>query len=233
MGIILWIVTIIIYICNAKLINPLMESLLKKHFGIYQYYLSVNKNKLMGYSINWGGYLFQRQLVSNQTVPLKDKSIHPERIPLFELNNTIGSVAPPIDLLVVNCNPAGTDYRYYNGHQLTGDIGIYDNPHNKYLRWGAELFPQKQVATIDVFPIVCQKQDLIKKAAATEIDLFSELLGYFWELVWDLHPRALVVTNAFVKKILSGETNLNPSNNPQVMFDNDRVCHWVQFPDSD
>lgn len=48
-----------------------MESLLKKHFGIYQYYLSVNKNKLMGYSINWGGIYFKDSLLAIKQFPLR------------------------------------------------------------------------------------------------------------------------------------------------------------------
>lgn len=206
-----------------------MGAILKKYNNEYLSFLLKNKEQLMAFSFN-GINLFQRQLIDKDILSTNRVPVNPNSIPLFELNWTIEDATPPVDLLMVNCNPAGTDYKYYNAKKQNDDICCYDCPENKYLTWGSNLVSRKSMACIDVFPVVCSRQDILKHAIAKEVKLFQGLLSIFWNLVFDLDPNLIAVTNAFAGRILSGEDGLQSDNHPGIVFDAQKVCYSVAFP---
>ena len=205
-------------------------TLLSKYQKIYEGYLSRHKSYLEKIYIK-RNYIFQRVNIQKGLIPAsKLKGCPPSHIPLLEINSTL-SVTPPIDLLVVNCNPSGTDYDYYSS-QKPSDVMIYNKiKGNPYLEWGKKLLPNKKVALADVFPIVCQNQDRIKEAVKMHNALFQELYDIFWQLVCELSPKAMVITNAYVRDLIVSEKSLSLPKRVTITPDDANVRYILQCPE--
>ena len=202
---------------------------LNKYKKIYENYLSKHKSELdkiyiKGYSI------FQRVNIQNGLISSsKLKGCPITNIPLLEINSTL-SVTPPIDLLVVNCNPSGTDYNYYIS-QTPCDVMVYSKiKGNPYLEWGKKLLPNKKVVMADICQIVCQNQEIIREAIKDKKynALFQELYDIFWQLVCELSPKVLVVTNAFVRDIIVSQKFLSRPKGVTIISDDDNVRYILR-----
>lgn len=133
-------------------------------------------------------------------------------IPLFEITKlfrkpTLGRV----EVLFVNCNPSGTDVRYYQKRNATGDdFFYYDNPKNTYFKSVENFYNELKLsdgnyAMIDLFPIVVKEQAGLEKAYYAYPAFFSSLLDIFVDAVVELQPKVIVVTNAFVRELFKKE----------------------------
>ena len=114
-------------------------------------------------------------------------------------------------LLFVNCNPSGTDYKYYGEKNAKNPtiFFIYDKINSSYFN-AAKSFAEKvgvkdRYAIIDVFPITIQNQAIVKEvyknAAGKQREAFNELIEIFFNIIVEIQPRIIVATNAFVKDL--------------------------------
>ena len=139
---------------------------------------------------------------------------HPmeKSIPLIEISKLFRKpTRDRLEVLFVNCNPSGTDITYYKKKNAIGDdFFYYDKPNNAYLK-NAEAFYKElglvdgNYAMIDLFPIVVKDQAILKNAYLTYTDFFDCLVKIFVDIVIELQPMVIVVTNAFVRDVLKKE----------------------------
>ncbi len=128
-------------------------------------------------------------------------------------------------ILFVNCNPSGTDYKYYRDYyqrhaKTCPDFFLYDKEDNSYFNAAKKFAKDAGVsinesnldgnyAMIDIFPLVIQNQAVLKEAYynATEDrrKAFTELLNIFIDNVLQIKPKVIVATNAFVKDLLTSD----------------------------
>lgn len=146
-------------------------------------------------------------------------------------------------LLFVNCNPSGTDYNYYkekNSNTPT-DCLYYEDSNNRYFK-EVERFAKnvggddfENFAMIDVFPIVLQNQGYLKKAFTKSIkennsgmgEAFKCLINIFLKIVVIIEPKIVVVTNAFVKNLITNDfKNLGLV---EINADDENVCYNVKI----
>lgn len=149
-------------------------------------------------------------------------------------------------ILFVNCNPSGTDYEYYRDYNKNNEdcfcYGIY-KPDNSYFNADEEFVKNGigasvEYAMIDVFPLVIQNQDVLKKAFYNAYkknplnlrDAFDELLVAFLDHITTIKPRVIIATNAFVKDIFTQIDSplLNLQNKKySIREDSNRVCYYI------
>ena len=148
-------------------------------------------------------------------------------IPYIEITPLYRKLDPNIPgILFVNCNPSGTDYKHYrdfyqrNVNTCT-DFFLYDKEDNSYFNEAKKFAKTAGVslnesnlegnyAMIDIFPIVIQNQAVLKEAYynATDKrrrDAFNGLLRIFVRNVYNIKPKVIVATNAFVKNLLTSD----------------------------
>jgi hypothetical protein len=193
----------------------------------------MHKSKLEKISIDDKYSIFQRVNIQNGQIPAsKLKGCPITNIPLLEINSTL-SVTPPIDLLVVNCNPSGTDYNYYTS-QTPCDVMVYSKiKGNPYLEWGKKLLPNKKVVMADICQIVCQNQEIIREAIKKHKVLFQEMYNIFWQLVCELSPKVIVVTNAYVRDIIVSQKFLSRPEWINITSDDANVRYILRCPEHD
>ncbi len=192
------------------------------------------KNEFLGHSVivkEKNCPLLQREYVAQSR--LKICGCQRASIPCVEITPLYREAKD--GLLFVNCNPSGTDYPYYqkcNGTSLE-DVLCYDKPDNTYFK-AVEEFAEKiggkgfgNYAMIDVFPIVMQNQAVLKKAYGDAKgrlkDAFDELIESFLDLIIQIEPKVVIVTNAFVKDLFVNKFN----GRIRVKHDEKDVCYHL------
>lgn len=169
------------------------------------------------------GECFENQsiTVENRSVPLiqreyadinkYSKYCSQNNIPIIEITPFYKKANQ--GLLFVNCNPSGTDYKYYGEKNVKNQTNyfVYDKTDSSYFN-ALKTFAEKvgvkdRYAIIDVFPIAIQNQaivkELYKNAAGKQREAFNKLIEIFFNIIVEIHPRVIVATNAFVKDLFT------------------------------
>lgn len=111
----------------------------------------------------------------------------------------------------MNCNPSGTDIRYYKKKNAAGnDFFNYDNPKNPYFRSVENFYNELKLtadnnAMMDLFPVVVKEQAVLEKAYYAYPAFFTALFEIFVDAVVELQPKVITVTNAFVRELFKKE----------------------------
>lgn len=153
-------------------------------------------------------------------------------IPLFEVTNMFRKPTKDgVNVLFVNCNPAGTDLNHYkNNNKLCHEFFYYDNTgKNQYFQSIDDFYKElglndDNYAMIDMFPIVIQEQAVLKKAYNADPSFFAPLISIFIQAVIELQPKVIVVTNAFVGSLF--QTAIPKQIN--VQYNNVGVYHEIK-----
>lgn len=173
-----------------------------------------------------------RPLIQREYAPkyanekLKKHNCKDINIPLIEITPYYKEAED--GLLFVNCNPSGTDYKYYVGHNNTppNDFYIYDNQDNSYFNKTREFANKAEAdkfAMIDVFPLVIQNQAVLKTAISEAYSdqkpeprwtAFYEMMELFIKNVVEIKPKVIVATNAFVKDLFTCDDEDHPYSFP-------------------
>lgn len=148
--------------------------------------------------------LLQRHTINNDVIPYLEISA------LYRKANN--------GLLILNCNPSGTDVSYYTAHpeKNNGDVFFYDKMNkNSYFKAAEDISYKVGVgdnyAMIDLFPIVKQQQAVLREAYDKRAQYglekaFEELLDIFREAVFDIAPKVIICANAFVTGLIANGT---------------------------
>ena len=144
------------------------------------------------------------------------------QIPCLEISSSFKDISSEqIRVLFVNCNPSGSDESYYMAHSQSvginkvagfNDFFYYDNQDSHYdacMRFVNELFKgdKHDFAMIDVFPLVKKDQStikqkwLIKNKSQDLINAFDRLRSLFKQIVFDIKPTVIIVSNAFASSL--------------------------------
>lgn len=188
---------------------------------LYKGWFSTFQNTSSYQSIS--GTLFQREVMSNQTIPYLElcSSFH-ERI---DSENKL--------ILFVSCNPSGRDEDYYAANNSSRDFFCYYNRADSIYNQVDDFIrvlglTGVEFAMADVFPIVKSKQkDLeviweneLKKSRAPVSNPFLELTNMFKEVVCEIRPTVIVAINAFVSGLFKdGFLSDNTPKPPKLIND--------------
>lgn len=143
-------------------------------------------------------------------------------------------------ILFINCNPAGTDSKYYKKHNQNKEICFYYNNDAKktYARL-CESFAAdinvSEYAMIDIFPIVVKEQKVIKEDFNNpnngRSEAYDELLDFFLKMIVEIQPKVIAVTNGFIKNLFIDKNSSLNKKFDKFVEDSEKCCYYIKIGD--
>lgn len=152
------------------------------------------------------------------------------KIPCIEVSKRLFKDSP---ILFVGMNPSGTNIKHYSDkNNNPDDVYIYDGDSKYYKamtsfafdclkgyqKWGVnEEDAEDKYSVLDLFGIVQSTQKVIQDDFLENPKKYSGMFDIFLQYVKKVNPKVIIVANAFVRKVLKRDEDIN-LDNPKYNF---------------